>query len=172
MVGTIRDLVKLVRNVLRCGRELLGYVLAFLHALALPRAVLAARLIAAESQLAVCRERIQQKQDPKPRFSHAFRFLWVVLSKVLTGWEQCVQLMQPATVTKWHTRASRFLWRWRSRREPGRQPIPREMQELIRRLSRENPCQPVADLGVRDGFVVRFCFSATRRLTKIPCAST
>jgi hypothetical protein len=45
--------------------------------------------------------------------------------------------MKPETVKRWHTRAYRLFWRWRSR--PGRPPIPNEMQDLIRRLSRENP---------------------------------
>ena len=44
--------------------RLFGYLLTFLRALLLPWAALAARLLAAESQLAVCRLRIQQKKDP------------------------------------------------------------------------------------------------------------
>jgi hypothetical protein len=137
MLDAIRNCSRLLRDVLGCGRELVGYASSFARALLLPRAVLAARLIAAESQLAACRERIQEKQDPRPRFTHAFRFLWVVLSTLLAGWEHCDQLMKPGTVKRWHTRASRFLWRWRSRGEPGRQPIPKEIQEPIRRLSRD-----------------------------------
>ena len=38
---------------------------------------------------------------------------------------------------RWHTSAFRLFWRWRSR--SGRPPIPDETQQLIRRLSRENP---------------------------------
>ena len=45
--------------------------------------------------------------------------------------------MKPTTVKRWHTRAFRMLWRWRSR--TGRRPLSSEMQRLIRRLSRENP---------------------------------
>ncbi len=48
-----------------------------------------------------------------------------------------MHLMKPETVKRWHTRALRLLWRWRSR--PGRPPLCTEMQQLIRRLSRENP---------------------------------
>ena len=47
--------------------------------------------------------------------------------------------MQPATVVKWHRTAFRLHWRRKSRGRPGRPPIPREMQGLIRKLSRENP---------------------------------
>jgi hypothetical protein len=47
-------------------------------------------------------------------------------------------LMQPATVTRWHRTAFRFFWRWKSRRPTGRPPISKAMQDLIRKLSREN----------------------------------
>jgi len=46
--------------------------------------------------------------------------------------------MQPATVKKWHTTAFRLYWHRKSRNRTGRPPIPRQMQDLIRRLSREN----------------------------------
>jgi len=47
--------------------------------------------------------------------------------------------MQPATVKKWHTTVYKYFWRWKSRKKKGRPPISEEMQELIRRLSKENP---------------------------------
>jgi transposase InsO family protein len=65
--------------------------------------------------------------------------LWVVLSKMLFGWERCTHLMQPATVKKWHTTAFRSFWRRISRRRFGRPPVEKRMQELIRKLSTENP---------------------------------
>jgi len=46
--------------------------------------------------------------------------------------------MQPATVIRWHRTAFRLYWRRKSRGRPGRPPISREMQALIRKLSREN----------------------------------
>ncbi len=61
----------------------------------------------------------------------------MVLSKFLDGWEELVHVMKPEPVKRWHTTAFRLFWRWRSR--PGRPPIPDELQQFIRRLSRENP---------------------------------
>ena len=104
-----------------------------------PRVELAARLLAAESQLAECKRRIIQKQAPKRKFTNSFRLLWVILSKVWTPWQKAVHLMQPATVVKWHRSAFRLYWRWKLRHGPGHPPIPQEMQALIRRLSTENP---------------------------------
>jgi putative transposase len=47
--------------------------------------------------------------------------------------------MQPATVKNWNTTAFRYFWRWKSRRKGGRPQISKEMQNLIYRLSKENP---------------------------------
>jgi hypothetical protein len=117
--------------------ELARYALRFGWALLLPKIVLAARALAAESQLAVELNRPGGGKKRRRQVTPAFRLLWVVLSKLLDGWEDPVHLMKPETVKRWHTRAFRLLWRWRSR--PGRPPIPSETQQLIRRLSRENP---------------------------------
>jgi len=84
------------------------YALLFLWAFLCPRGTLAARLLATESQLAVCRHRIEQKKDPRPRFTTGFRLLWVMLALFLDKWEDCAHLMQPATVKKWHTTAFRY----------------------------------------------------------------
>ena len=117
--------------------ELAGYASKFCLALLLPRAVLAARLLAAQSQLTTQLNRPEGRRSRRRRFTPAFRLLWVVLSRLLDGWEDLVHLVKPETVKRWHTRAFRTFWRWRSR--TGRRPLSGEMQRLIRRLSRENP---------------------------------
>ncbi len=102
-------------------------------------AALAAKLLAVESQLAACKQRIDSKKRRRPRFTTSFRLLWVVLSKFLDKWEDLACLMQSATVKKWHTTAFRYFWRWKSRRKGGRPPISKEMRNLIYKLSKENP---------------------------------
>jgi transposase InsO family protein len=119
--------------------EAAGYIFTFLGAFLSPRATLAARVVAAESQLAMYKRRIEQKNQPRPRFTQVFRLLWVLLSRLWDQWHQMAHLMQPATVKRWHTRAFRLYWRWKSRRRPGRPPVAKEMRDLIRKLSRENP---------------------------------
>lgn len=133
---------RLALNLRRIGSFLCGivsYLTAFARALVLPRAKLAARLLAAESQLALCKNRIERKKDPQPRFHPAFRVLWVVLSKTWVQWRDYAHLMQPETVKRWHTTAFKCYWRWKSRSQPGRPSITQEMRALIRKLSRENP---------------------------------
>ena len=98
---------------------------------------MAARLLAAESQLAVLKHRIDQKKEPRPRFSPAFRFLWALLYRFRPDWRKAAHLMQPSTVVKWHRKGFRIFWRWKSRKR-GRPPIGQEMRLIIHRLSREN----------------------------------
>ena len=86
-MNTTRKSSSAFRCILSFVQQSLRYVGIFFWALLCPKAVLAARLLAAESQLARRRERIAQKKDPRPLFTPAFRLLWVVLSKVLDGWE-------------------------------------------------------------------------------------
>ena len=125
-------------ELLRCLIALASYAVLFLPAFVAPKAQAAATIVAFSSQLAACQLRVEQKREPRPRFRPAFRVLWVILSRVLEGWEDLAQLMKPATVKRWHKQGWRLYWRWKSRRR-GRPPLSTEMQQLIRRMSRENP---------------------------------
>ena len=137
-MNAIRNLLTNLRSRLDCVCELFRYGRVFLWAIFCPRVVLAARLLAVESQLAACKHRIASKKRARPRFTAGFRLLWVILSKSLDKWEDLAHLMQPATVKKWHTAAFRCFWRWKSCRKGGRRPISKEMESLIYQLSKEN----------------------------------
>src|SRR5262249_10825806 len=50
-----------------------------------------------------------------------------------------ITVLKPETVIRWHRRGFRAYWHWRSRRLGGRPRIGREIRDLIRRMSRENP---------------------------------
>ena len=137
-MNAIRSLLIDMCRVLAGAGEVGRYALMLLWAVFCSKAVLAARLLAAESHLATCKHGIASKKRPRPRFTPGFRLLWVVLSKSLDRWEDLAYLMQPATVKKWHTVAFRRFWRWKSCRKGGRPPIAKEMQSLICQLSKEN----------------------------------
>jgi hypothetical protein len=135
-MSTVSTFVLSAGYILGSVWQLAGYAIRFGWALLLPRALLAARLVAVESQLAV---ELSGSDGARKRhqFSAAFRLLWVALSKLLDGWEGLAHLMKPETVKHWHTTAFALFWRWRSRQ--GRPPLSSEMQQLIRQMSRENP---------------------------------
>ena len=114
-MSTIQVIFTGIRNSFFFIGQVTGYGRTFLWALLSPRAKVAARLLAAESQPAVHKLRIQQRKEPKARFTQAFRLLWVCLSLLWDQWRSWAHLMQPATVKKWHTTAFRIYWRWKSR---------------------------------------------------------
>jgi hypothetical protein len=64
------------------------------------------------------------------------------------GWAVCsveglalhVFFVQPSTVIGWHRKGFRLFWTWKIRRgQPGRPAVPKDIRDLIRRMSRENP---------------------------------
>src|SRR5262244_3293152 len=49
------------------------------------------------------------------------------------------RVIQPGTILRWHRAGFRAYWRCKSRGRPGRPRVCRELRELIRRMSKENP---------------------------------
>jgi len=99
------------------------------------RAALQAEILALRHQLAV----LQKNAPRRLRFHRCDRLLWVVLSRLWSGWRRCLQMVQPDTVLRWHRRA--FAWHWtrKSRRLPGRPEVASNIRDLIRRMSQANP---------------------------------
>jgi hypothetical protein len=49
-------------------------------------------------------------------------------------------LVKPETVIAWHRKGFRLFWTWKVRHgKPGRSPVPIDVRELIRTMSRQNP---------------------------------
>jgi len=119
------------------GRKMgmLKAVLVFLRAMLIPKVHLAVENLALRQQLAVC------KQSAKlPKLWPRDRVFWVWLSRLWPDWRSALLIVKPETVVRWHRQGFRLYWRWKSRaRQPGRPRIEREIRELIRRMSRENP---------------------------------
>src|SRR6266481_2605440 len=49
------------------------------------------------------------------------------------------QVVQPETILRWHRAGFTAFWRWKSRNRAGRPKIDRELRDLIRQMSKENP---------------------------------
>src|SRR5215472_4106351 len=100
------------------------------------RAELEAEILALRHQLAV----LQQAAPRRLRLTRADRLLWVLLSRVWSRWRDAVQIVQPATVVRWHRRLFAWHWRWRSAQPRlGRPPIPVDVRALIQTMHRANP---------------------------------
>ncbi len=100
-----------------------------------PRLSLAAENLALRQQLAT-----YHHSRPRPKLRKRDRLFWVVLSRLWPSWQAALLIVQPATVVHWHRQGFEFFWRWKSRKgKAGRPQIERELRDLIRRMSRENP---------------------------------
>jgi putative transposase len=83
---------------------------------------------------------VLQRSVKRPRLTTADRLLWAWLCTVWHDWRSGLFLVQPATVLAWHRKAFRLFWTWKIRRgQPGRPSVPKDIRDLIRTLSRENP---------------------------------
>jgi hypothetical protein len=55
-------------------------------------------------------------------------------------WRSALVIVKTETVIAWHRKGFRLFWTWKTRRgNPGRPAAPKELRQLIRILSRENP---------------------------------
>ena len=81
-MSTIHDAFPGISGVPFFIQQVISYIRTFLWAFLSTRAKVAARLLAAESQLSMHKHRIQQRKEPKPKFTEAFRLLWVCISLV------------------------------------------------------------------------------------------
>jgi len=99
------------------------------------RAVLQLEILALRHQLGVVHRSVK-----RPKLTAADRLLWVWLSEVWINWRSALVIVKPETVIAWHRKAFRLFWTWKVRRgQPGRPSVPKDVRELIRKMSRENP---------------------------------
>ena len=67
------------------------------------------------------------------------RALLVWMTRLWPSLLGMVQVVEPATILRWHRAGFRSYWRWKSRKRAGRPRIDRDLRDLIRRMSQENP---------------------------------
>src|SRR2546430_76618 len=123
---------RLLHHMWHLTGTLLVDVVHFLWLCLRPSAGLAAENLFLRKQLACYQER-----HVKPRrATDATRFALVWLSRWF-NWRQALAIVQPDTFIRWHRQGFWLFWRWKS--QPGRPPIPPELQGLIRQMARDNP---------------------------------
>jgi len=73
------------------------------------------------------------------------RLIFVWMYRLFPSILNAITVVKPETVIRWHRRGFRAYWQWKSRHRGGRPRIDREIRDLIRRMSKENPnltCNP------------------------------
>ena len=82
---------------------------------------------------------VYQRRQPRPKLRTVDRLLWAWASRIWPGWRGELTLVKPATVIAWQRKRFRDYWAALShRRGPGRPPLAKELQDLIRKLSSAN----------------------------------
>lgn len=100
-----------------------------------PRAVLQAENALLRHQLSIA----LRKLPCRLRLTMVDRLLFVLLYRLHRGVLDAMRIVRPETVIRWHRMGFKALWRWKSRSRGGRPKITREIRDLIRRISLENP---------------------------------
>jgi hypothetical protein len=67
------------------------------------------------------------------------RALLVWMTRLWPSLVGTAQVVQPETILRWHRAGFTAFWRWKSRKRAGRPKIDRELRDLIRQMSKENP---------------------------------
>ena len=99
------------------------------------RAALQLENLALRHQLGVLRRSVK-----RPKLMSADRLLWIWLCKVWSDWLSALVIVKPETVIAWHREGFRLFWTWKVRHgTTGRPTVSREVRDLIRTMSRENP---------------------------------
>ncbi len=73
----------------------------------------------------------------KPRRVDPATRITLALVSRFFNWRDALVVVRPETMIRWHRADWKLFWRLRS--QPGRPPIPKQIQALIRRMGRENP---------------------------------
>ena len=79
------------------------------------------------------------KLPKRSQLRNSDRLLLVWLYRLFPSILSAIRTVRPETVIRWHRRAFRAYWRWKSRPGVGRPPIPGELRDLTRQMSMANP---------------------------------
>jgi hypothetical protein len=81
---------------------------------------------------------ILRRASGRLRLSNADRLAFVWLYRLCPSMVDAIAIVRPETVIRWHRQGFKAFWRWKSRSRGGGPPIPREIRDLIREMSRAN----------------------------------
>src|SRR4249919_1384970 len=80
-----------------------------------------------------------RRAQPRLRLYGRDRALLVWMTRIWPGLLVVSRVVKPETILRWHRSGFKAFWRWKSRNRAGRPKVDRELRDLIRRMSKENP---------------------------------
>ena len=115
--------------------DLLKLLAGWLLGLLKSRAAREAEIMFLHQQLLV----LKRSAPAKLRLRTADRLIFVWLYRLFPSLLGAAVIFKPETLVRWHRSGFRLYWRWKSRRRVGRPPIPTDIRDLVRTISRDNP---------------------------------
>ena len=82
---------------------------------------------------------LQQRAPHRLYLTWIDRALFVWLYRGFPRILDAITIVRPETIVRWHRKGFGAFWRWKSRTLGGRPRIDKEVRDLIRRMSFENP---------------------------------
>ena len=123
-----------------------------------------------KAEILVLRHRLSVLRLCAPRRLHlrwAGRALFIWLYRYCPRGLDAVTIVRPETVGRWHRTGFSTHWRWKSRPRGGRPRIGKEMRDLIRRMSIENPPRGAPKVH---GELLKLCIDVARSTVSITMA--
>src|SRR6516164_6640113 len=80
-----------------------------------------------------------ERHPRRPHLRWADRALVIWLYRRCPRILDAISIVRPETVVRWHRKAIAAYWQWKSRSLGGRPQIGKDVRDLIRRMSFENP---------------------------------
>jgi transposase InsO family protein len=100
-----------------------------------PRRQLETEILVLRHQLNI----LQQRAPSRPHLRWADRALFIWLYRRCPRILNAITVVRPETVLRWHRMGFAAYWGWKSGSPGGRPRIAKEVRDLIRRMSLENP---------------------------------
>src|SRR6187549_1221489 len=127
--------LRVLHHFFRLALSALHVLVAAASAAVKSRASLQLENVALRHQLSVLRRSVK-----RPKLTSADRLLWTWLCRVWIDWRSSLVIVRPETVIGWHRKGFQLFWTWKvSHGQPGRPAVSKEIRQLIRKMSRENP---------------------------------
>ena len=83
---------------------------------------------------------VLKRNQKRPALKGRDRMFWVLLSRIWSGWRDAVVIVQPDTVVRWHKKAFKLYWKYKSRGgKRGRPRLDPEVKALVLRMADSNP---------------------------------
>ena len=127
--------LRVLRQLLRLARSALHLLAAAVSAVAKSPSALHLENLALRHQLGALRRSVK-----RPKLTSAVRLLQAWLCEVWIDRRSSLVIVKPETVIAWPRKGFSPFWTWKVRRgQSGRLAAPKDVRELIRKVSRKNP---------------------------------